>query len=348
MSIPKTQTGYGVSYGSKELARFDNLPVPEPGPNEVLLKVEAAGLCRSDFHILLAQNPMIPKKMVMGHEICGSIAKIGPGLEEDSRYEVGSRHCLVIVNACGVCHQCRKGNDVSCSESGFVAYGISQDGGFQEYLLVKNLRTLLPIPEGVPYEIAASATDAILTPYHAIMKVRHELGPDKQVLMYGAGGLGLNAIQILKTFGCPVVVLDPKAGNEKYAREFGADEFYTSTDDIMDHPLESFDFIFDFVGNQATVDQSVEFIKSGGKIVMVGLGKLKMMWPNYELARREVQVIFNFGGSSLDQMEILEWLKLGKIKPVVETRPLTDLPEYMKKMQKGEIIGRVVFTPAKL
>lgn len=344
MSLPKTQTGYGIIYGQKQIAKFEHLPVPEPGPTEVLLKIEAAGLCRSDLHILIIQDPRLPEKMVMGHEICGSIAKCGAGLVGDPRYQKGKRYAMLIADACGTCENCRSGKDNMCSVNVDSAYGLSQDGGFQEYLLVKNLRLLLPIADNVTYEAAALATDAILTPYHAIMKVKEVLGPTTKVLVVGAGGLGLNAIQILRTFGCKIVCVDKKTGNAAIAKNFGALEFFTDPDEI-DHDLESFDVCFDFVGNQTTVEACVEFVKSGGKIVMVGLGKMTLTIPNFDLARREVQILFNFGGNSKDQTEVLEWISQGILKPVVTTAHLSELPQYMAKLARGEVVGRVVFKP---
>lgn len=343
MSIPKTQTGYGIKFGQKLIARFDNLPVPQPGPTEVLLKIEAAGLCRSDLHILLIQDPLLPEKMVMGHEICGTIAQAGSSIT-DSRYQPGSRFCMLIADACGTCENCRSGNDNWCSVNDNRAYGLSQDGGFQQYLLVKNLHSLIPIPDDVSFEAAASATDAILTPYHAIMKVKQDLGPTTKVLVVGAGGLGLNAIQILKLFGCKIVCVDQKSGNEAIAKESGALQFFSNSEDI-DHDFETFDVCFDFVGKQATIETCVDYVKTGGKIVVVGLGTKLLKIPNYELARREVQVIFNFGGNSKDQSEILEWISAGALKPVVSTACMSELPEYMKKLARGEVVGRIVFKP---
>lgn len=344
MPTPKTQVAYGIVHGNKDLQRFANQPVPEPGPNQVLLKVEAAGLCRSDFHILLVQDPRIPKKMVMGHEICGSIAKIGPGLENSEIYQPGSRHSVVIMEACGTCDDCRQGRDNMCLECNYDSYGISQDGGFAEYVLIHSVRSLVPIPDNVSYAEAASATDAILTPFHAIMKVKKDLGPGVKVLVFGAGGLGLNAIQILSTFGCYIVVVDKKSGNEQLARDYGAAEFYTNPDDIPDGQ-EYFDVCADFVGKQETVDESVRYVKRGGKILMVGLGNAKVQIPNYDLARREVQIIFNLGGTSSDQAEILRWISMGVLRPLVKEVGMSELPEYIKKLGRGEIVGRVVFKP---
>lgn len=344
MSLPKSQTGYGFIRGQGEIQQLTNLPVNRPGPNEVLLKIEAVGLCTSDHHILLEQSPLNPDPMVMGHEICGSIAEVGAGLEDSEEYTLGSRHSVFIINACGNCVECRLGRDNICREGRFRAYGITLDGGFQQYLLIKNLRSLIPIPDGVSYEAATSATDAILTPFHAIMKVKDKLGPASKVLVLGAGGLGLNAIQILRVFGCKIVCVDKKASVEKVAKKLGATEFYSNFDDIED-PQESFNVSFDFVGMQDSVNCSVQYVGAGGKILMVGMGRLKAMLPIYDLCRREIEVIFNMGGTSTEHAEILQWLKDGKLKPVVAQKPIKDLPEYMNKLIQGQLTGRVVFKP---
>lgn len=344
MSIPKSQTGYGFIRGLGDIKRLDNLPVKRPGPNEVLLKIEAVGLCSSDHHILLEQSPLNPDPMVMGHEICGSIAEVGPGLDDSEEYAVGSRHSVFIINACGNCLQCRLGKDNLCLEGRFQAYGITLDGGFQQYLLIKNLRTLVPIPDGVSYDAATSATDAILTPFHAIMKVKDKLGPASKVLVLGAGGLGLNAIQILRVFGCKIVCVDKKASLAETAKKLGATEFYTSFDDIED-AQESFNVSFDFLGFPESVNCSVQYVAAGGKILMVGMGRLKALFPIYDLCRREIEVIFNIGGTSTEHAEILQWLKDGRLKPVVNQRPISDLPEYMDKLIRGDLTGRVVFKP---
>ncbi|GEQ66452.1 hypothetical protein JCM33374_g115 [Metschnikowia sp. JCM 33374] len=344
MTIPPTQTGYGFVRGSKEIVKFNDLPISQPGQNGVLLKIQAAGLCRSDHHILISQSPETPDTMVMGHEISGTVAKAGDLIARDPRYKVGNRFCLFISDACGACENCREGRDNHCSDHGYQGYGITKNGGFQEYLLVENVRNLIPIPNSVSFEEAALATDAILTPFHAIMKVKGSLRPTSKVLVLGAGGLGLHAIQILRQFGCTIVCVDQKSGNENTVKKLGAHEFYSSFGDLS-HKKESFHLSFDFIGNQESVNCSCKFVRSNGKIVMVGMAKSRVEFPNFDLSRREIEVIYNFGGNSREQGEVLKWIEAGIILPIVETKPMDKLPEFLAKMKKGEIVGRVAFTP---
>lgn len=346
MTIPKTQTAYGFVRGKKTIQKFVDHPVAEPGPNEVLLKVEAVGLCASDIHLLWGQEAYLPDKFVMGHEIAGQIVKVGANLEDHEVYEIGARFCLTIPLACGACDSCRRGHDNRCNDN-LGGYGITEDGGYQQYLLVKNLRTLLPLDDSISYAESALATDAVLTPFHSILKVKHLLGPTKKVLVIGLGGLGLNALQILRHYDVQLVAIDIKSDVKETALKFGAKEFYTDLNDL-DHTIELFDFVFDFVGNQVSVDIGQAYVASGGKLMLVGLGKGRFVIKNFHLARREVEVIYSWGGTSSEQMEVLKWIGLGKIKPWVNTAHIDELPAYIDRLEKGQIQGRVVFRHLKL
>lgn len=342
--IPQTQTAYGYEFGNRDVVRFDNYPVPQPGPTEVLLKVEAAGLCKSDLNILKDQNPGMPPKYVLGHEVAGKIVKIGKDVD-DLEYGIGDRFCLYTINACGVCSLCRQGKEQCCPSK--VGYGIGKDGGFQQYLLVSNLATLIRIPDGVSYAEASAATDAVLAPYHAIHKVKEFLTPTSNVLMFGLGGLGINALQILRQYGCRVVACDVKPELEEEAKRFGATEYHTNIED-SENDLESFDVCFDFCGFKTTFDLCQRYVAANGKIVLVGMGEGKLNIVNYHLARREVQVFFNIGGNAYEQLECLKWIQQGRIKPVVTVHEFDQIPKAFKDLAAGKIKGRVAFRPSKL
>ncbi|KAI5969364.1 hypothetical protein CANMA_001431 [Candida margitis] len=347
-----TQIGYGYVKGATEITKFIDLPIPEPGPNQLLLKIEAAGLCLSDPHTIIG-GPLAPKppkpmptKFVMGHEIAGSVYRIGKDLEDKPQFKPGSRFALQINQACGACEFCRRGDDGNCSESS-QAYGLNEDGGFQQFLLIKNLRTLLPIPDNVSFAEAAVCTDSVLTPFHAIQKVRDRIKPSSKVLVQGCGGLGLNAIQILKQYQCHIVATDLKPDIEKVAKSYGAHEFYTNLNDSKHEPM-SFDVIFDFVGIQESIDISNKYIKRRGTLSQTGLGRYKFKMPNFTFAFREVEVFYNFGGSSAEQLECLQWIAKGWIKPNVQLVDFEKLPQAMQDLTNNKIRGRVVFRPNKL
>lgn len=353
--IPRTQTAYGWDCETADkIQRWDDEPVKMPGPNEVLLKVEAAGLCQSDCHLLqvgpmgtydLAKEP-IPERYIMGHEVAGSIVAVGNGLENSDEFKVGGRFALQIQNACGRCFNCRLGRDNACTTS-LRAYGLNMDGGFCQYVLIQNLRTLLPIPNGVSYASAAVASDSTVTPFHAINRVRADCGPGAKVLVVGCGGLGLNAVQILRNFNPWIVATDIKKELRERVVEFGADEYFTDMDE-SGHDYESFDVVFDFVGNQITSDICQRYVKHSGKYTTVGLGRSKLLLLNFHLARREVQINYSFGGTSQEQIEVMRWIETGKLKPLQRLVAFAKLPDYLDRLHHGQVEGRVTFRPTKL
>ncbi|KAI5955931.1 hypothetical protein KGF54_001433 [Candida jiufengensis] len=354
MSIPKTQFGYGYDKRYKTIQKFDDIPIPSVGANELLLKVEAAGLCLSDPHTLIG-GPIELKpplktsdKFIMGHEIAGSVCKLGSELskQQDSKFKIGSRFALQINFCCGDCEMCRKGLDGACTTTS-QCYGLNEDGGFQQYLLVKNLRTLLPIPDNVSFEDAAVCTDSVLTPFHAIQKVKHKIQPTSKILVQGCGGLGLNAIQILKNYNCHLVATDLKPDIKSTALKYGANEFYNDLSK-SNHEPQSFDIIFDFVGIQPTVDISNKYLKKRGTLSMIGLGKFKLVMPNYLFALREIEVFYNFGGNSIEQIECMKWISKGLIKPDVTIVDFKKLPQALEDLVNDKVRGRVVFRPNKL
>lgn len=345
MTIPQTQVAFGFKRGLKRIQRYDNWPVFRPRSGEVLIEVKAAGLCQSDLHILYAQEKQVPDEFVMGHEIAGQIIELGKD-GVPSQYKLGLRVAISIAVFCGTCVNCRSGSDNNCMNS-TEAYGLSTNGGFQQFLLVKNLRGLIPIPDGVSYEQAAVTSDAVLTPFHAINRAKEDLQPTSKVLVVGTGGLGLNALQILRNYGCYIVAVDLKSETERVAREFGASEFYQDLSKSK-HKKESFDICFDFCGLQETFDTCQRYVKLKGRIMPVGLGRSKLFFKNYELARREVKITFSFGGTSQEQAECMDWVSQGRIKPLSEAVTMASLPEYMAKLENGQIKGRIIFEPSKL
>lgn len=161
------------------------------------------------------------------------------------------------------------------------------------------------------------------------------------------GGLGLNALQILNNFGCTIVAVDIKPEAKKLAKEYGATEFYQDISE-SNYTRQSFDVCFDFCGFQETFDVCQEYVKARGRIVTVGLGRSKLFVRNFELARKEVKINFNFGGTSQEQVECMKWVAQGRIKPVSTAVPFNSLPDYLNKLAQGKVNGRVVFHPSKL
>lgn len=311
--------------------------MPTPSSTQVVVKIEAAGLCHSDLHIFEGLD--VGDDYVMGHEIFGHIAKVGEGVQN---FTVGDRVAAFGPGACGDCELCREGNDNDCTQTGGKWFGLGFDGGYQEYLLVRNPRNLVKVPDSVT-DVAAAAviTDAMLTPYHAIKQA--QLNPSKKVLFIGAGGLGSTAVQIGKLFGSHITVVERKESARKLAELFGADEVYAEL------PPETspgtFDACLDFVALQLTFDLCQKYVKSHGIIIPVGLGSERLSFNLADLALREVRVLGSFWGTSNDLVECFGIASKGQIHPKTTTVSLRELPAAFEKLKKGEVSGRLVLVP---
>ncbi|KAI5954826.1 hypothetical protein KGF57_003850 [Candida theae] len=336
MSIPSTQ--YGFVYTKQNgLTLKNDLPVRKPKSGQLLLKIGAVGLCHSDLHVIY-EGLDCGDNYVMGHEIAGTVAAVG---EDVTGYKVGDRVACVGPNGCGECKYCRGSTDNVCKQAFGDWFGLGNDGGYQQYLLVQRPRNLVRVPGNVSFDVAAASTDAVLTPYHAIKMAK--VSPTSNVLMVGAGGLGGNAIQIAKAFGAKVTVLEKKKEARDQAKKLGADEVYESLPGSI--TPGSFSSCFDFVSVQATFDLCQKFVEPKGIIVPVGLGAPKLSFDLSDLALREVQILGTFWGTTNDLDDVMQLVSEGKVKPVVQSANLKELPEYIDKLRNNAYEGRVVFNP---
>ncbi|SGZ58898.1 CIC11C00000004107 [Sungouiella intermedia] len=335
--LPKTQYGWKYDKSINNLKLVEDLKVPTPSATQVVVKIEAAGLCHSDLHVLEGLD--VGDDYVMGHEIFGHIVLTG---DDVTNYSVGDRVAAFGPGACGECELCRTGHDNDCTNTSGKWFGLGFDGGYQQYLLVKNPRNLVKVPDSVS-DVAAAAviTDAMLTPYHAIKLAG--LDPSKKVLFIGAGGLGSTAVQIGKLFGAHITVLERKESARELVKLFGADEVYESLPE--DTPLGTFDACLDFVSLQQTFEICQKYIKSHGIIIPVGLGAPALSFNLADLALREVKIIGSFWGTSNELAECYRIAGKGLIHPKTTKVSLKELPAAFEKLKKGEVSGRLVLIP---
>src|SRR5271154_5263257 len=202
-------------------AAFSEIPIPRPGPGEVLLKMAAVGLCGSDIHIFRAPAGALPFEppFTLGHENAGVIAECGPGV---SALKVGMTVLASSVNSCGLCEMCLQDRDQYCSRSTSMrTRGIGFDGGLAEYLVVPQ-HSLVELRKLTPAE-AAPLADAGGTSYHAVACARDALVPGSTALVMGAGGLGSFAIQYLRQLsGARIIAVDKNPLRVSYSQRMGA------------------------------------------------------------------------------------------------------------------------------
>ncbi|KAI5950911.1 hypothetical protein KGF54_003985 [Candida jiufengensis] len=336
-TIPSTQYGFLYQRASGLNLKTD-LPVHKPQTGQLLIKIDAVGLCHSDLHVIY-EGLDCGDNYVMGHEIAGTVCELGPG--DNSGYKIGDRVAAVGPNGCGACKFCRDSLDNVCKKAFGDWYGLGSDGGYQQYLLIKKPRNLVKIPDNVNSDLAAASTDAILTPYHAIKMAN--VKPNSNILIIGAGGLGGNAIQIAKAFGAKITVLDKKQEAREEAKKYGAQNVYETLPNSIQPG--SFESCFDFVSVQQTFDICQKYCEPKGKIIPVGLGAPELKFNVADLDLREIQILGSFWGTSTDLEEVFELVGSKTVVPKVKAVGLKELPVYIEKLRKNQYEGRVVFNP---
>lgn len=285
-------------------------PVPEPP--EVVVEVEAAGVCGTDHH-LVAGELGVPAGTVPGHEIAGRVVAVGSGVEG---WAAGDRVVSYGQVVCGACRACRAGHENRCARP--VGIGVARPGGFAELVAIP-ARCLVTLPAGVDPAVGAIATDAIATPYHALTAVGG-VQPGETVVIVGAGGLGLHAVGLARLLGAArIVVADPSAAARDLAVAAGADAvFDPGAHDRPGRALRELaggaDAAFEFVGRAATVEMGLEALAPGGRLVVVGIGTERpRLPPVVRFAGMEIQVRGSFGSTLAEIATVVDLVATRRI-----------------------------------
>ncbi|MGW0045264.1 NAD(P)-dependent alcohol dehydrogenase [Rhodococcus sp. NPDC003348] len=330
------------------------VPVPEIGPSDLLIRVGAAGICHSDLHLLHFPVKMREEPLTLGHEIAGTIEAVGS--EVDGRH-TGERGIVYLCWSCGVCRECVSGNENVCLAAGRTAMppcpGLGPDGGMAEYVRIP-ARSFVPIGD-LDFLQAAPMADAALTSYHAIRGARDHLRPGSTAVVIGVGGLGHVAVQILGAVSATrIVAVDVGATQLELAKRCGADITLESGPDTARQILEltegrGADAVFDFVGIDATARMSVESVAPNGAYRMVGLGggvpgvtaepSGGPGWPWGASVRK------SYGGTRSDLVDSIALAQAGRLTVEVDRFDLADARTAFDRLEAGTIRGRAVLIP---
>ncbi len=331
-------------------AELREVPVPEPAPGQVLIKIGGAGACHSDLHILEtpANTPGMPLPFTLGHENAGWVEKLGPGA---NGFAVGDPVIVYGPWGCGGCANCRVGMENYCENPGQgKAGGLGQDGGMANYMVVPSTRFLLPLGTLDPRE-AAPLTDAALTSYHAVKRSIHLLGPGSTAVVIGAGGLGQMAIQVLKALSAAatVIAVDTSPAKLETAKKMGADEALVSGSGavtlIKDITRgQGANLVLDMVGVKPTLEMATQISRVLGHVTIVGLGGGALP-VNFHSPAKECSVASPYWGSIPELMEVVSLAQAGKIRMLVEQFPLERASEAYHLLHDGKIPGRAVIIP---
>jgi propanol-preferring alcohol dehydrogenase len=318
-------------------------PVPEPGPGQVLVRMEACGLCHTDIHAAHGDWPVKPTPpFVPGHEGVGLVERVGSGV---TARQVGDRVAIPwLGHACGRCRNCVRGWETLCEQQRNSGYSI--DGAFAEYA-VADADFVVPVPAEVSSLDAAPLTCAGVTTYKAI-KVAH-IEPSERVAIFGVGGLGHLAVQYARLVGGEVVAVDVADEKLELARELGADHTVNAreTDPVAAiEALGGIDVAVVTAVIPAVFEQAFASLRRGGRLVCVGLPPETdgpMSLPIFPTVLKGISVIGSIVGTREDLAEVFALHALGRTRVIAETRKLDQVNESIDDVLQGRTPARLVF-----
>ena len=327
--------------------RLDLIDDPTAGDDEVIVSVDACGVCGSDLHFLDGSAHTAHVPITLGHEVAGTIT-----VSADPAWPVGTQVLVAAGGFCGTCRRCREGRPNLC-ERGAVL-GITFDGGLADRLAVRT-DMLIARPSGLPAPMAATAVDAGATAFHAVAR-RAAVAKGDAVVIIGIGGLGGYGLQIARNLGAgPVIAVDVDPQALVWAKTLGADEVVEAVPgrsigrEIKMLTDGGADVALEFVGRAATVDAAIKCLRPGGVAVAVGVGTEPLatlppvLWSN-----NEYTLTGSYGSLPGDAEAVLAGLADGSLTPPpITTAPLDDAASVIVAMSRGErkVNGRLVVEP---
>ena len=295
------------------------VPTPNAGAGQVRIKVGAAGVCLSDVHFLagiLSPGYLVGDAVTLGHEVAGTIDQIGEGVE--SKF-IGER-VVVIAGERNHLNQ-------------MTTLGFDYDGGWAEYV-VMNAELVMTIPESLPFEQAAIIPDAVSTPWAAISSTG-KIQPGEAVAVFGVGGLGIHAIQLLKIIGCrKVIAIDPREDARANAITRGAD-FAFAPDDPKLKEHRDLNAAFDFAGVTPVRKQALSMLAEQGRLIIVGIANEPIVIPNdMAFTYMRTQIMGHYGSEAHHVRELIEFARQGKLDLSHSVSEIISLEKALEAIDK--------------
>ncbi|MBV2363834.1 zinc-binding dehydrogenase [Streptomonospora nanhaiensis] len=321
---------------------IEEVPVPDPGPGEVLVKVAYCGICHSDLSLIdgVFGGPEVPDVITQGHEAAGTIARIGPGV---TGWAEGDRVIPAAGRPCGVCEYCRRADFGNCSNILLMAF--AYDGAWAEYTVAQAVG-LTRVPDSVPLEQAALLADAVSTPFGAVVRTGR-VGIGEAVGVWGVGGVGTHIVQLARLVGAnPIVAFDLDEEIRGRAIAVGADFAFDSRDpDVKAKVAEVtkghlLDVAFDAVGIKATFEQGLDLLTAGGRIVGVGLSAQEVSLGTtaaFGVSRK--QALGHLGYKNEDIGTLVDLVAAGRLdlsRSISGVVGLDDLGEGIRRLHEHE------------
>lgn len=312
--------------------QMESRPRPQPGPGEVLVSVRTVGVCAGDLYIYQGKNPYASYPVVGGHEIAGVVAMVGDGV---TGLEVGARVVVEPFIGCGSCYPCRVGKSNCCAQLQII--GVHRPGGFAEYLTAP-ARNIHRIPEGLSFSMASFAEPVAI----GVQACRRgHVTKGEYVLILGCGPIGLALIEVARQRGARVVASDIQPSRLDIARQLGAEDIQAGEpllSTVLEHTHgEGAPVVIEATGNIQAMEQTVELVASGGRIVIVGLimKGVGVTFPGLDFTRKEMTIAGSRASVNCFP-ESLQLLASGAIQyPRVATEfSLSEAPQVLAQFAK--------------
>lgn len=329
-----------------------DVPMPQCGPGDVRVQVRAAGICHSDAHYRAGRSRVEPLPLTLGHEVAGEVVEVGANI---STHRVGDAVCLHYLVTCGACADCLAGREQFCTTGKML--GHFTDGGWAEYIVVP-ARNAVPLPRHVPFEQGAIMMCSSATSLHAIRKGRLVTG--ETVLVVGAGGLGMSAVQLARALGAAdVIAVDRDPQKLALAARFGArtiDATQRTVDEVVATVRQmtggrGVDVALELVGSPDTMRLSLQSLAPLGRAVVVGLSDVNLPVDTYrDLIGREAELIGSNDHLLSELYELVEMANTGTLNladVVTHTVPLRadDINAVLDALERHQAPVRTVVVP---
>jgi len=323
---------------------LDEVPIPIIGPKEVLIKVHACGLCGTDLKISSGKIKGIKTPLIMGHEPAGIVEKVG---SEVSNVKPGDPVASAFYVTCGICDFCRTNQESLCINFGGRP-GFEFDGGFAEYLKLP-ASNVFKVSNEISLNHVALLTDCLSTVWHAVWR-KVEPKPGHNVLIIGAGGLGIHAVQFIKIIGARAIVVDIIKEKLDQAKKYGADIVINSKEKELVDEINRItnncgvDSVLEFVGIPQTIEKSLKCLKRGGRLVLIGYSpEAPFIVDSMDVVLSEKIIMGSRANTKQDLVETIRFLEQGKIIPVItDYYKLEEVNTALNDLRNNKILGRAI------
>jgi alcohol dehydrogenase, propanol-preferring len=334
-----------VLHEFKQRLAIEEVERPQPGSEDVLIRVEACGVCHSDLHVADGDWPqftkIVKKPLILGHEIAGYVLEKGAAVTDLS---VGDRVGVPWLHwSCGQCDFCRDGYENLCVAQKIT--GVTVDGGFAEYVKAPAGHAE-KIPEGLSPLEAAPLFCAGVTVYRALKQAR--ISPSERLAVFGIGGLGHVAVQIGVALGAEVTALDISEEKLALAKSMGA---WATLDANSPDTVKAMrsrggaHVAMVTSASRSAYDLAFNCLRPTGTLLAVGLPAENVCFPPIMMAAKEVHIRASSVGTRQDLREVLAMAAAGKLRCQTAPRPLVDANEVLEELRRGQVAGRIVLTP---